>query len=98
MKPQQPTVALAISGGNALGAYAAGAYQALHDRGFLPHVVSGASIGAVTGGLIVGNPPERRIENSANSGGRRASEAPSDSRPLRVEGASTTTRRTHCNR
>lgn len=62
MSPQQPTVALAISGGNALGAYAAGAYQVLHDRGYLPDVVSGASIGAVTGGLIVGNPIERRIE------------------------------------
>ncbi len=35
MRPQQPTVALAISGGNALGAYAAGAYHALHGRGSL---------------------------------------------------------------
>jgi NTE family protein len=56
------TVALALSGGNALGAYAAGAYEALHERGYLPAIVSGASIGAITGGLIAGNQPENRVE------------------------------------
>ena len=55
------TIALALAGGNALGAYAAGAYEALHDRGYLPDLVSGASIGAVTGGIIAGNAREDRI-------------------------------------
>jgi NTE family protein len=50
-----------LAGGNALGAYAAGAYEALHDSGCLPGVVSGASIGAVNGGIIAGNRPEARI-------------------------------------
>jgi NTE family protein len=54
-------MALALAGGNALGAYGAGAYEALHQRGYLPDVVSGASIGAVNGGIIAGNPPEARI-------------------------------------
>jgi NTE family protein len=55
------TVALALAGGNALGAYAAGTYEALHARGYLPDLVSGASIGAVTGGIIAGNLPPDRV-------------------------------------
>jgi NTE family protein len=54
-------VALALAGGNALGAYGAGAYEALHEQGYLPHVVSGASIGAVNGAIIAGNSPEARV-------------------------------------
>lgn len=53
--------ALALAGGNALGAYAAGVYEALHHRGYLPDTVSGASIGAVVGGIIAGNLPGERI-------------------------------------
>lgn len=55
------TIALALSGGNALGAYSAGACEALHERQYLPDVVSGASIGAINGGIIAGNEPEQRI-------------------------------------
>lgn len=55
------TTALALSGGNALGAYAAGAYEALHERGYLPDIVAGASIGAINGGIIAGNVPDRRV-------------------------------------
>jgi len=54
-------IGLTLSGGNALGAYGAGAYEALHDRGYPPHIVSGASIGAINGGIIAGNPPEQRV-------------------------------------
>ena len=54
--------ALALSGGNALGAYAAGAYEALHEAGVALDIVSGASIGAITGALIAGNPPKQRCE------------------------------------
>ena len=56
------TIALALAGGNALGAYGAGAYEALHARGYLPQLISGASIGAINGGIIAGNAPERRVE------------------------------------
>jgi NTE family protein len=54
-------ITLALSGGNALGAYAAGACEALQDFGFWPDLVSGASMGAITAALLAGNPPERRI-------------------------------------
>lgn len=57
----KPRIALALAGGNALGAYAAGAYQALHERGYLPDLVSGASIGAINGGIIAGNIADQRI-------------------------------------
>jgi NTE family protein len=61
VEQRRPTIALVLAGGNALGAYAAGAYEALHNRGYLPDLISGASIGAVNGGIIVGNVPEQRI-------------------------------------
>jgi NTE family protein len=55
-------IALILSGGNALGAYHAGAYQALHERGLEPDWVAGASVGAVNGAIICGNPREGRVE------------------------------------
>ncbi|WP_076073123.1 patatin-like phospholipase family protein [Sphingomonas montana] len=55
-------VVLVLSGGNALGAYEAGVYEALHAAGLHPDWVIGASIGAINGALIVGSPPERRVE------------------------------------
>lgn len=54
-------ISLALAGGNALGAYAAGTYEALHEAGYRPDVIAGASIGAVNGALIAGNPPEQRV-------------------------------------
>lgn len=62
MKLPPRRTALALSGGNALGAYAAGAYEALYEAGVALDIVSGASIGAVTGAIIAGNPPELRTE------------------------------------
>src|SRR3954463_12243640 len=55
-------VALVLGGGNALGAYLAGAYERLHEAGVRPDRIVGASIGAVTGALPAGNAPERRLE------------------------------------
>lgn len=54
-------LALALSGGNALGSYQAGAYQALSERGLEPDWVAGASAGAVNGAILCGSPPDRRI-------------------------------------
>jgi NTE family protein len=59
------SIALVLSGGNALAAYQAGAYQALQERGLEPDWVVGASAGAINGAVICGNPPERRIEKLA---------------------------------
>jgi NTE family protein len=62
MKEARKHTALALAGGNALGAYGAGAYEAMHARGYTPDAISGASIGAITGAIIAGNVPAQRIE------------------------------------
>ena len=60
--PRDFDVVLVLSGGNALGAFEAGVYQALHEQGLHPDWVIGASIGAINAALIAGSPPERRID------------------------------------
>ena len=54
-------IALVLGGGNALGAYLAGACEHLHEQGVLPDRIVGASIGAVTGAILAGSPHERRL-------------------------------------
>lgn len=54
-------VVLVLQGGGALGAYQAGAYQALMEGGIEPDWVIGTSIGAINGALIAGNEPANRI-------------------------------------
>jgi NTE family protein len=65
-KPWRPAnchrIGLLLQGGGALGAYQAGAYQALHEAGLEPDWLAGVSIGSVNAALIAGNPPERRVE------------------------------------
>lgn len=58
-------VVLVLQGGGALGAYHIGAYQALEEAGYLPDWVAGISIGAINSAIIVGNPPEQRLEKLA---------------------------------
>ena len=53
---------LLLQGGGALGAYQAGVYEGLVEAGIEPTWVVGISIGAINAALIVGNPPERRVE------------------------------------
>jgi NTE family protein len=53
---------LVLQGGGALGAYQAGVYEGMHERGFAPDWVTGVSIGAINAALIAGNPREKRIE------------------------------------
>lgn len=59
------SVVLVLSGGSALGAYQAGGYQALHERGLRPEWVVGASTGAINGALICGNPDDTRVARLA---------------------------------
>lgn len=54
-------LAMVFAGGNAIGAYHAGAYEVLHDHGLRPDRVVGASIGAVTAAIVAGNAPEDRV-------------------------------------
>jgi predicted acylesterase/phospholipase RssA len=58
---QMPRIALVLSGGNALGAYLAGAYEHLHNQDVRPDWIVGTSIGAVTGAILAGNAPEERL-------------------------------------
>ena len=53
---------LLLQGGGALGAYHGGVYDGIAAVGFVPDWVVGISIGAINAALIVGNPPERRVE------------------------------------
>jgi len=53
---------LVLQGGGALGSYQAGAYEALAENDIVPDWVAGMSIGAINAAIIVGNPPERRVE------------------------------------
>lgn len=53
--------ALILSGGNALGAYQGGAYEALHEADWLPQCIAGASAGAINGAVICGNAPLDRL-------------------------------------
>lgn len=59
-RPEQQV--LVLQGGGALGAYQAGAYEALHRAGYRPEWIAGISIGAINAAIIAGNPPERRVE------------------------------------
>ena len=54
-------IALLLQGGGALGAYQAGAYQALEERGVQPNWIAGISIGAINAALIAGNAPGERV-------------------------------------
>jgi NTE family protein len=53
---------LVLQGGGALGAYQAGAYEALMRSAHHPDWIAGISIGAINAAIIAGNPPERRLE------------------------------------
>jgi NTE family protein len=55
-------VVLLLQGGDALGAYQAGVYQALAETGLHPDWVVGISIGAINAAIIAGNAPERRVD------------------------------------
>src|ERR1700737_1264240 len=55
-------VALVLQGGGALGAYQAGAYEALAEAGIHPNWIAGTSIGAINAAIIAGNPAKSRID------------------------------------
>ena len=60
--PDARQTVLVFQGGGALGAYQAGAYQALHEAKIEPDWIIGTSIGAINASLIAGNEPENRLE------------------------------------
>ncbi|HXQ68001.1 MAG TPA: patatin-like phospholipase family protein [Alphaproteobacteria bacterium] len=60
--PNKRAVALVLQGGGALGAYQAGAYKALCERGLEPQWLAGTSIGAINAAIIAGNERSRAHE------------------------------------
>lgn len=54
-------IAFVLQGGGALGAYQAGACQALIEKNIHPDWLVGISIGALNSAIIAGNKPENRI-------------------------------------
>ena len=54
-------IALVLQGGGALGAYQAGAYEALAEAKINPDWVAGVSIGAINSAIIAGNEPAERV-------------------------------------
>jgi NTE family protein len=67
---------LLLQGGGALGAYHGGVYEGIAEVGFAPDWVVGISIGAINAALIVGNPPERRVERLHEFWSRVSAQAP----------------------
>jgi NTE family protein len=55
-------IVLVFQGGGALGAYQAGVYEALHEKGIEPDWLIGTSIGAINASIIAGNKPADRLE------------------------------------
>ncbi len=55
------SVAMLLQGGGALGAYQAGAYEALSESGIEPNWLAGISIGAINAAIIAGNKPQERV-------------------------------------
>jgi NTE family protein len=61
-RPDFECISFLLQGGGALGAYQAGAYQALAEADVHPDWVAGISIGAINSAIIAGNAPEHRVE------------------------------------
>lgn len=60
------TYGLALEGGGAKGAYQVGAWKALREAGLKISAVSGTSVGALNGAMIVMDAPEQAAELWAN--------------------------------
>jgi NTE family protein len=60
-EPSDREKILLLQGGGALGAYQAGAYEALAAGNLTPNWVVGVSIGAINASIIAGNAPQHRV-------------------------------------
>ena len=54
-------IALVLQGGEALGSYQAGVYEAMAEHSYQPDWVAGISIGAINSAIIAGNAPHDRV-------------------------------------
>jgi NTE family protein len=70
LNPRKLRIVLILQGGGALGAYQAGAYQALHENDLTPDWIVGTSIGAINSALLAGNPKATRLQQLKTFWGR----------------------------
>jgi NTE family protein len=63
---KRPKTAFVLGGGGNLGAVQVGMLQALLDRGIVPDVVVGCSVGSLNGAAIAGNPTSEGAEHLGN--------------------------------
>lgn len=59
--PPDLRIAMVLAGGNALGAYQAGVFEALHGAGISLDWIVGTSAGAINGAIIAGSAPADRL-------------------------------------
>src|SRR5438309_3689762 len=59
---KRPEVAFVLGGGGNLGAIQVGQLQALAERGIVPDVVVGCSVGALNAAAVAGNPTRQEID------------------------------------
>ncbi len=74
--PKHEQSVLVLQGGGALGAYQAGVYEGMAERGFAPNWVTGVSIGAINAALIAGNSRSGDSSACGRSGTRVSSALP----------------------
>ncbi len=63
--PAEPTTAFVFSGGGNLGSIQVGQARALIERGIVPDVVVGCSVGALNGAAIAGSPTLEEVDRIA---------------------------------
>jgi NTE family protein len=56
MATQRPKTAFVLSGGASLGAVQVGMIRALYERGIVPDLILGTSVGALNGAFIASRP------------------------------------------
>ncbi len=59
-----PKTAFVLSGGASLGAIQAGMIRALYERGVVPDLIVGTSVGALNGAFLASRPPDPRTAES----------------------------------
>lgn len=71
--PLRPEVAFVLGGGGVMGASQVGMLRALIERGLVPDLVLGTSVGAINGAMVASHPDATGIERLAELWGELAS-------------------------
>jgi NTE family protein len=93
--PRKPRVGFVLGGGGDLGASEVGMLRALLERGIVPDVIVGTSVGAINGAAIAADPTLEMVQRLETTWRRLGQERIFDS-PLRIAGT-LIRERTHLN-